>query len=91
MFFHSSVRKELSRSFGATLIVLITVVMTMTLIRTLGQATRGSFAPQDIMLAMGFALLADMPSILSLSLTPVINVNQPAPTQPHLFAHQSTT
>ena len=68
MLFHSSVRKELSRSFGATLIVLITVVMTMTLIRTLGQATRGSFAPQDIMLAMGFALLADTPSILSLSL-----------------------
>jgi len=68
MLFHSSVRKELARSFGATLIVLITVVMTMTLIRTLGQATRGSFAPQDIMLAMGFALLADTPSILSLSL-----------------------
>ena len=38
MLFHSSIRKELARSFGATLVVLITVVMTMTLIRTLGPA-----------------------------------------------------
>jgi lipopolysaccharide export system permease protein len=38
MLFDSSIRKELARSFGATLVVLITVVMTMMLIRTLGQA-----------------------------------------------------
>lgn len=68
MLFHSSIRKELARSFGATLIVLATVVMTMTLIRTLGQATRGNFAPEDVMLAMGFAVLSDMPTILALSL-----------------------
>ena len=37
MLFHSSVRKELARSFGATLVVLVTIVMTMTLIRTLGR------------------------------------------------------
>ena len=30
MLFHSSIRKELGRSFGATLVVLVTVVMTMT-------------------------------------------------------------
>jgi lipopolysaccharide export system permease protein len=36
MLFHSSLRKELARSFGATLVVLVTIVMTMTLIRTLG-------------------------------------------------------
>ena len=45
MLFHSSIRKELARSFGATLVVLITVVMTMTLIRTLGEAGRGVFNP----------------------------------------------
>ena len=34
MLFDSSIRKELARSFGATLVVLVTVVMTMMLIRT---------------------------------------------------------
>jgi hypothetical protein len=40
MLFDSSIRKELGRSFGATLVVLVTMVMTVLLIRTLGQATR---------------------------------------------------
>jgi lipopolysaccharide export system permease protein len=68
MLFHSSIRKELARSFGATLIVLATVVMTMTLIRTLGQASRGNFNPSDVMLIMGYTVLAYMPIILTMSL-----------------------
>ena len=68
MLFHSTIRKELSRSFGATLIVLATVVMTMTLIRTLGRATRGVFNPSDVMLVMGYTVLAYMPTILTMSL-----------------------
>jgi lipopolysaccharide export system permease protein len=68
MLFQSSIRKELARSFGATLIVLATVVMTMTLIRTLGQASRGSFNPSDVMLVMGYTVLAYMPTILTMSL-----------------------
>ena len=68
MLFHSSVRQELARSFGATLVVLVTVVMTMTLIRTLGQASRGSFNPSDVMLVMGYTVLAYMPTILTMSL-----------------------
>mgnify|MGYP005805368227 CR=1 FL=1 len=68
MLFHSSIRKELARSFGATLVVLVTVVMTMTLIRTLGEAGRGTFNPADVMLIMGYTVLSDMPTILSLSL-----------------------
>ncbi len=68
MLFHSSLRKELSRSFGATLIVLVTVVMTMTLIRTLGLASRGSFNPSDVMLVMGYIVLAYMPTLLTLGL-----------------------
>jgi lipopolysaccharide export system permease protein len=68
MLFHSSLRKELSRSFGATLVVLITVVMTMTLIRTLGQASRGSFNPSDVTLVMGYTVLAYTPTLLSMSL-----------------------
>jgi lipopolysaccharide export system permease protein len=68
MLFHSSLRKELSRSFGATLVVLVTVVMTMTLIRTLGQASRGSFNPSDVTMVMGYTVLAYMPTLLTMSL-----------------------
>ena len=64
MLFDSSIRKELARSFGATLVVLITVVMTMMLIRTLGQASRGSVAPADVMLVMGFTVLGDRKSVV---------------------------
>jgi lipopolysaccharide export system permease protein len=68
MLFHSSLRRELSRSFGATLIVLVTVVMTMMLIRTLGQASRGSFNPSDVTLVMGYTVLSYLPTLLTMSL-----------------------
>ena len=68
MLFHSSFRKELARSFGATLIVLVTVVMTMALIRTLGRAAQGSFNPSDVFLVMGYTVLAQLPTLLTMSL-----------------------
>ena len=68
MLFQSSMRKELARSFGATLVVLITIIMTIVLIRTLGQAARGSISPQDIVLIMAYAALGRLPTILTLSL-----------------------
>ena len=68
MLFHSSLRRELARSFGATLVVLATVVMTMTLIRTLNQAARGIVNPQEVVMVMGYLVLGSMPLILSLSL-----------------------
>ncbi len=68
MLFHSSLRKELARSFGATLVVLATIVMTMTLIRTLSQASRGSVNPQEILMVMGYTGLGYLPPILTLSL-----------------------
>jgi lipopolysaccharide export system permease protein len=68
MLFHSSLRKELARSFGATLVVLVTIVMTMMLIRTLALASRGSVNPSDVMLVMGYTVLGHLPTILSLSL-----------------------
>lgn len=68
MLFHSSLRKELARSFGAILVVLITVVMTMTLIRTLGEASRGVFNPADVMIIMGYVVLSDMPTLLCMCL-----------------------
>lgn len=68
MLFQSSIRKELARSFGATLVVLVTIVMTIVLIRTLGQASRGAVDPQDVVLFMGYSALGRMPTILTLSL-----------------------
>jgi lipopolysaccharide export system permease protein len=68
MLFQSSIRKELARSFGATVVVLVTIVMTIVLIRTLGQASRGSVDPQDVMLFMAYSALSRLPTILSLSL-----------------------
>jgi len=68
MLFHSSLRKELARSFGATLVVLTTIVMTMTLIRTLKQASRGSVNPQEVLMVMGYTVLSYLPPVLTLSL-----------------------
>ena len=68
MLFHSSLRKELARTFGATLIVLVTVVMTMTLVRTLGMASRGNFNPADVMLVMSYTVLGFLPNIMAMAL-----------------------
>jgi lipopolysaccharide export system permease protein len=68
MLFQSSIRRELARSFGATLVVLVTIVMTIVLIRTLGQASRGFINPQDVMLFMAYSALGRLPTILTLSL-----------------------
>ena len=48
--------------------VLITIVMTIVLIRTLGQASRGYINPQDVMLLMAYSALGRLPTILTLSL-----------------------
>jgi lipopolysaccharide export system permease protein len=68
MLFHSSLRRELARSFGATLVVLVTIVMTMTLVRTLSLASRGTVNPEDILMVMGYAVIGYMPLLLTLSL-----------------------
>jgi lipopolysaccharide export system permease protein len=68
MLFHSSLRKELSRSFGATLVVLVTIVMTMMLIRTLGMAAGGSVNPSEILLVMAYTVLGYLPIVLALCL-----------------------
>ncbi len=68
MLFQSSFRRELARSFGATVVVLITIVMTIVLIRTLGQASKGFINPQDVMLFMAYSALGRLPTILTLAL-----------------------
>lgn len=68
MLFHSSISKELARSFGATLVVIFTIVLTMLLIRTLGQASSGKVNPQEILLVLGYTVLGRMPTLLTLAL-----------------------
>jgi len=68
MLFDSTLRKELARGFGATLVVILTIVITMMLIRVLGQAASGSVAPADVVLLLGFTALSHLPTILALSL-----------------------
>jgi lipopolysaccharide export system permease protein len=68
MLFHSSIRTELARSFGATLVVLFTIVLTVLLIRTLGLASRGSVNPEEVMLVLGYTVLSYTQTILTLAL-----------------------
>jgi lipopolysaccharide export system permease protein len=68
MLFDSTLRKDLSRTFGATLVVILTIVLTMFLIRTLGQAASGGIAPQDVVLILGYTALGHLSTMLSLSL-----------------------
>ncbi|MFM7533433.1 MAG: LPS export ABC transporter permease LptF [Rubrivivax sp.] len=68
MLFDSSLRKELGRTFAATLMVILTIALTNMLIRTIGQAAGGSVAPQDVALLLGYFALAYLPMMLSLSL-----------------------
>ncbi len=68
MLFDSTLRKDLARSFVATLVVILTIVFTMLLIRTLGQAALGSVAPQDVVLLLGYVALGHFPTMLALSL-----------------------
>ena len=68
MIFYASIRRELAQNFTAMLIVLLSIVMTMMLIRTLTMANKGSVSPQDIFLIMAYLTLSFSPTILTLSL-----------------------
>lgn len=68
MLFDSTLRADLARSFGATLVVILTIVLTMFLIRTLGQAAVGRVSPQDVVLLLGYTALGHLPTMLALSL-----------------------
>ncbi len=68
MLFDSTVGRELARTFGATLVVILTIVITMMLIRTLGMAAGGSVAPEDVVLFLGYTALGHLPTMLALSM-----------------------
>jgi lipopolysaccharide export system permease protein len=68
MLFDSTLRRDLARNFGATLVVILTIVLTMMLIKSLGLAAGGKVAPQDVILLLGYTALAHLPTMLSLSM-----------------------
>jgi len=68
MIFKQSLQRELSRTFGATLVVLVTIVMSMMLIRTLGLASKGVVNPQEVFLIMAYSVMGHAPTILALAL-----------------------
>ena len=68
MLFDSTVRRELARSFGATLVVVLTIVLTILFIGTIGKAAGGLIAPQDVVLLLGYVSLGYLPMILAMSL-----------------------
>lgn len=68
MLFDSSLRRELWRGFVGTLVVLLTVVLTMVLIRVLGQAAKGNVAVTDVSLLLGYTMIGQLPTLISLAL-----------------------
>ncbi|MFN9505088.1 MAG: LPS export ABC transporter permease LptF [Rubrivivax sp.] len=68
MLFDSSVRRDLARTFAATMVVILTIVITIFLIRTLRQAAGGAVAPQDVVLLLGFAASAHLATMMCLSM-----------------------
>ena len=68
MLFDSTLRRELARNFGGTLVVILTIVLTIMFIRNLGQAAVGRIAPQDIVLLLAYIGLGHLSTMLALSL-----------------------
>jgi lipopolysaccharide export system permease protein len=68
MLFDSTLRRELARNFGGTLVVILTIVLTIMFIRTLGQAAIGRVSPQDVLLLLAYIGIGHLPTMLALSL-----------------------
>lgn len=68
MLFDSTLRRDLARTFGATLVVLLTIVITMLLVRTLSLAASDIVQPRDVVLVLGYTTLGHLATILILSL-----------------------
>jgi lipopolysaccharide export system permease protein len=65
MLFDSTLRRELARNFGGTLVVILTIVLTILFIRTLGQAALGRVDPQDVALLLAYIALGNLPTMLA--------------------------
>lgn len=67
MIFQRAIRRELLNTVGAVFTALFTIVITVMLIRILGDAAAGKVASADVAVLMGFASLGYLPVIISLT------------------------
>ena len=67
MIFQRAIRRELLNTVGAVFTTLFTIVITVMLIRILGDAAAGQVASGDVVALLGFAALVYMPVIISLT------------------------
>lgn len=67
MIFQRAIRRELLNTVGAVFTTLFTIVITVMLIRILGDAAGGRVASGDVVALLGFAALIYLPVILSLT------------------------
>lgn len=66
--FQKSIQKDLLRNFGGATVILFTIVMTIMLIRILGQASKGKVDPSEVILLIGLNGIGNAGPILTLSL-----------------------
>ena len=67
MIFQRAIRRELLNTVGAVFTTLFTIVITVMLIRILGDAAGGRVASGDVVALLGFAALIYLPVIISLT------------------------
>jgi lipopolysaccharide export system permease protein len=67
MIFQRAIRRELRNTVGAVFTTLFTIVITVMLIRILGDAAGGRVASGDVVALLGFSALIYLPVILSLT------------------------
>lgn len=66
--FQKNIQKELYRNFVGTTVILFTIVMTIMLIRILGQASKGQANPSEVILLIGLNGIGNAAPILTLSM-----------------------
>lgn len=68
MVFEKSLRRELFATASGVFVTLLTIVITNSLIRILGQAAAGKIGVESVVLLIGFAALNTLPMLLVLTL-----------------------
>jgi lipopolysaccharide export system permease protein len=68
MIFRNALLRELAAAAVATFLVLLGIVVTMLLVRLLGQAASGAITTAGVAVLMGFAILNYLPVLFSLTL-----------------------
>jgi len=68
MIFHRALLRELATVAVATFLVLLGIVITMQLVRLLGQAASGAITSTGIVALLGFSMINYLPVLLSLTL-----------------------